>query len=58
MDIHYKNQHILNFEVMAVHDITQRSLLSKKFTVYLVIFGHLRSLSIRKSAFVNNFGSV
>ena len=37
----FGNQHILNFEVMAVRDITERSHLSKK------------RLCTRKSAFVN-----
>ena len=52
----FGNQHILNFEVMAARDIKLRSRLSKTYTyMYLVIFSHFRSLSIRKGACVNVF---
>ena len=50
----FGNQRILNFEVMAVRDITYDRVCRKIYT-YLVIFSHFRSLSIRKSAFVNIF---
>ena len=55
----FANQHILNFEVMAVRDIELRSRLSKNVHLLVIFnFSHLRSLSSRKRACVSDFGSV
>ena len=44
-----------HFEVMPVRDRLREDRFSRKIYSYLAIFGHFRSSSIKKSAFVNMF---